>query len=70
MQRILFALCAAALTTLFAGMMLAVARRRAAAGGPPAIHASAAADYLWAVIPWLMISVCLIPAARRILAGH
>jgi len=70
MQRILFALCAAAFTALFAGMMLAVVRRRGAAGGPPAIHASAAADYLWAVIPWLMIIACVIPAARRILAGH
>ena len=51
-------------------MMLALARHRADAGGPPAFHSSAACEYLWAVIPWLMIIACVIPAARRILADH
>jgi len=51
-------------------MMLALARARAEAGGPPAFHSSAVSEYLWAVIPWLLIIACAIPAARRILADH
>ena len=67
MLRILLVLYGAIVAAELAGMMLAVARRRADAGGPPTFHASAVRDYLWVLIPWLMIIACLIPAARRIL---
>jgi len=70
MSRILLGLCVAAFGGLFAAMMLALVRRRADAAGPPTFHSHAAAEYLWAVVPWLMIIACALPAARRILAGH
>ena len=31
-------------------------------------RSAALAEYLWAIIPWLMILSCAIPAARQILA--
>jgi len=69
-MRFVFGVCVMIVAALFAGMMFALARRRADVSGPPAFHERAAVDYLWAVIPWLMIIACVVPAARRILASH
>ena len=69
-MRFVFWLFVTIVAALFAGMMFALAHRRADVSGPPAFHGSAALDYLWAVIPWLMIIACVIPAARRIFTSH
>jgi hypothetical protein len=32
-------------------------------------HPNAAAEYVWTVIPWLILALCLAPAVHRVLAA-
>jgi heme/copper-type cytochrome/quinol oxidase subunit 2 len=48
-------------------MLVAMRRHRARAAG--SAQAIAFAEYLWAVVPWLIVALCVTPAVQRILAA-
>jgi hypothetical protein len=54
---------------VFFTMLVATALHRATNGSDNIYRASAIAEYLWAVVPWLMMGACVFPAVRRIVAG-
>jgi heme/copper-type cytochrome/quinol oxidase subunit 2 len=55
-------------TLVFLSMLVAIALHRAARGPEDSYQSSAVAEYVWAVVPWLMMAVCVLPAVRRIVA--
>jgi heme/copper-type cytochrome/quinol oxidase subunit 2 len=48
-------------------MLVAMRRHRARAAS--LAQAIAAAEYLWVVVPWLIVALCVTPAVHRILAA-
>jgi heme/copper-type cytochrome/quinol oxidase subunit 2 len=60
---------AAIAALVFLIMLVATAMHRAAGGSENTYRASALAEYLWTVVPWLMMGACVAPAVRRIVAG-
>ena len=59
----------AALT--FLGALVAIAVHRSAHGpqDPDPWRSSALAEYLWAMVPWLIVAACVLPSVRRIVAS-
>jgi heme/copper-type cytochrome/quinol oxidase subunit 2 len=57
----------AALT--FLGTLVAIAVHRSANGPQDPWRGSALAEYLWAMVPWLMVAACVLPSVRRIVAS-
>jgi len=53
----------------FLSMLGSIAKHRAAARADDPWRDSALAEYLWAMVPWLMTAACLVPAVRRIIAS-
>jgi heme/copper-type cytochrome/quinol oxidase subunit 2 len=56
-------------TLVFVTMLVATALHRSAGGSENTYRISALAEYLWTVVPWLMMGACVLPAVRRIVAG-
>jgi heme/copper-type cytochrome/quinol oxidase subunit 2 len=54
-----------------AGVLVAmlVAMRRHRARAASSAQPIAAAEYLWVVVPWLIVVLCVTPAVHRILAA-
>ena len=53
---------------VFLSMLVATALHRSACGREGSHQSSAVAEYVWAVVPWLMMAACVLPAVRRIAA--
>jgi heme/copper-type cytochrome/quinol oxidase subunit 2 len=54
---------------VFLGMLGAIATHRSTAGSQGLRHHSAWSEYLWALVPWLMMAACVLPSVRRLLAS-
>jgi heme/copper-type cytochrome/quinol oxidase subunit 2 len=62
--------CAAIAAILFLTALATTALHRAQRRSEEAYRISALAEYLWIVVPWVMITACAYPAVRLIVAGH
>jgi heme/copper-type cytochrome/quinol oxidase subunit 2 len=65
---IILGVCGAIAAITFVTMLLSIARHRAQRSMPPA--GGALAEYVWATVPWLMVSACVTPAVRLVIAAH
>jgi heme/copper-type cytochrome/quinol oxidase subunit 2 len=68
MQLIALKALAAVAAFVFLSMLVAIALHRSARGAEDSYQSSAVAEYAWAVVPWLMMAACALPAVRRIAA--
>jgi heme/copper-type cytochrome/quinol oxidase subunit 2 len=55
---------------LFLVMLAGIARHRAQRRSEGANDVAAMSEYLWAVVPWVMLTACALPAVRLIVTGH
>jgi len=69
MQLIALEMCGAIAGLVFLSMMRTIARHRAQHPVGSACPTTAWAEYLWAVIPWVMIAACAVPTVRLIAAS-
>jgi heme/copper-type cytochrome/quinol oxidase subunit 2 len=67
---ILLKLCAGITALLFLVMLAGIARHRAKRRSEGANNVAAMSEYLWAVVPWVMLAACAFPAVRLIVTGH
>ena len=70
MRLILLQVCAGITALLFLVMLAGIARHRAQRRSEGANNVAAMSEYLWAVVPWMMLAACAFPAARLIVTGH
>ena len=70
MRLIALEVCAGVGALVFLTMLVATALHRSKRGSEGTYQCAALAEYLWAVVPWLMMAACVLPAARRIVAGN
>lgn len=54
---------------LFITTLIATAMWRSANGNETSLRSTALAEYLWALVPWVMMAVCVLPAVRLIVDG-
>jgi heme/copper-type cytochrome/quinol oxidase subunit 2 len=54
---------------VFVTMSVATAMHRPSRGSEVLRQGSALAEYLWTVVPWLIMAACVLPSVRRIVAG-
>jgi|HubBroStandDraft_5_1064220.scaffolds.fasta_scaffold692775_2 hypothetical protein len=52
----------------FLVMLRAIASHRTAPSADASLQGSAFSEYLWALVPWLMMAACVLPSVRRIVA--
>ena len=69
MQVIVLEVCAGVAALVFLTMFAAIALHRSAHGSQGPRQCAALTEYLWAVVPWLMMAACVLPAVRRIVAA-
>ena len=69
MRLIALEACGGVAALVFLTMLVATALHRSARGSEGTYQCAALAEYLWAVVPWLMMAACVLPAARRFVAG-
>jgi heme/copper-type cytochrome/quinol oxidase subunit 2 len=67
---ILLEVCAGIIAFIFLVMLAAIARHRAQRRAEGANNATAMSEYLWAVVPWVILTACALPAVRLIVTGH
>jgi heme/copper-type cytochrome/quinol oxidase subunit 2 len=67
---ILLEMCAGITALLFLVMLAGIARHRARRRTEGANDVAALSEYLWAVVPWVMLTACALPAVRLIVTGH
>jgi heme/copper-type cytochrome/quinol oxidase subunit 2 len=67
---ILLKLCAGITALLFVVMLAEIARHRAKRRSEGASNVAAMSEYLWAVVPWVMLAAGAFPAVRLIVTGH
>jgi hypothetical protein len=60
---------AAIAALVFVIMLVATAMHRAAGRSEDTHRTCALAEYLWTMVPWLMMGACVAPAVRRIVAA-
>ena len=70
MRLILLEVCAGIIAFIFLVMLAAIARHRAQRRSKGANNATAMSEYLWAVVPWVILTACALPAVRLIVTGH
>lgn len=70
MRLLLLQVCASITALLFLVMLAEIARHRAQRRTEGVHNAPAMSEYLWAVVPWVMLTVCALPAVRLIVTGH
>ena len=70
MRLILLEVCAGITALLFLVMLTGIARHRARRRCEGANSVAALSEYLWAVVPWVMLTACALPAVRLIVTGH
>jgi heme/copper-type cytochrome/quinol oxidase subunit 2 len=54
---------------VFLTTMVVTVMHRSTRAAEDSYQSSPLAEYLWAVVPWLIVAACVFPAARRIIAG-
>jgi heme/copper-type cytochrome/quinol oxidase subunit 2 len=69
MRLVALEVLAAVVALVFLALMVATALHRSARAAQALPQGSALAEYLWALVPWLMMAACVIPAVRRIVAA-
>ena len=69
MRLIVLEVCAGVAALVFLIMLVATALHRSARGSQGPYHCAALTEYLWAVVPWLMMAAGVLPAVRRMVAG-
>jgi hypothetical protein len=69
MRLVALEVCAGIGALVFLTMLVATALHRTARGAESTYRCAALAEYVWAVVPWLMMAACVLPAVRRIVAG-
>jgi heme/copper-type cytochrome/quinol oxidase subunit 2 len=67
---ILLEVCAGITALLFLVMLVQIARHRAQRRSEGANNVAVMSEYLWAVIPWVILTTCAFPAVRLILSRH
>jgi heme/copper-type cytochrome/quinol oxidase subunit 2 len=67
---ILLDVCAVITALLFLVMLGGIARHRAQRRSQGANNLAAMSEYLWAVVPWVILTACALPAVRLIVKGH
>jgi heme/copper-type cytochrome/quinol oxidase subunit 2 len=67
---ILLKVCAGITALLFLVMLAGIARHRAQRRSEGANNGAAMSEYLWAVVPWMILTACALPAVRLIVKGH
>ena len=70
MRFVALEVCACIAALLFLTTLIATAVHRAKRSSTDAHRTSALAEYLWSVIPWIMITAAALPAVRMIVAEH
>ena len=70
MRLILLEFCAGITALLFLVTLAAIARHRAQRRFEGANIPTAMSEYLWAVVPWVMLTACALPAVRLIATLH
>ena len=70
MRLILLEVCASITALIFLVMLGEIARHRALRRSEGANNARAMSEYLWAVVPWVILTACALPAARLIAIRH
>ena len=69
MRLIALEVFAAIAVLTFLGTLVSIAVHRSAHGPQDPWRHSALAEYLWAMVPWLMVAACVLPSVRRIVAS-
>ena len=70
MRLILLEFCAGIAALIFLVMLATIARHRAQRRSEGANNATAMSEYLWALVPWVILTVCALPAVRLIVTVH
>ena len=70
MRLILLEVCAGITALLFLVMLAEIARYRAQRRSEGLNNVPAMSEYLWSVVPWVMLTVSALPAVRLIVTGH
>lgn len=66
MRLILLQVCAAGTALLFLVMLTEIARHRAQQRSEGTDNPTAMSEYLWAAVPWVILTACALPAVRLI----
>ena len=69
MRLIVLEVCAGIVALLFVVMLVATASHRARVRAGGEYPVPALAEYLWAVVPWVIVAGSAFPAARLIVAA-
>jgi heme/copper-type cytochrome/quinol oxidase subunit 2 len=67
---ILLDFCVGTTALLFIVMLAEIARHRAQRRSEGTNNATAMSEYLWAVVPWVILTACALPAVRLIATLH
>jgi heme/copper-type cytochrome/quinol oxidase subunit 2 len=67
---ILLEVCAGIAALVFLVMLTGIARHRAQRRSEGAHNVTAMSEYLWATVPWVILTVCALPAVRLIATLH
>ena len=70
MRLILLEVCAGITALLFLVMLAGIARHRTQRRSEGANNVAAMSEYLWAVVPWVILTACALPAVRLIVTRH
>jgi heme/copper-type cytochrome/quinol oxidase subunit 2 len=70
MRLILLEFCVAITALLFLVMLAGVARHRGQRRSEGTNNGTAISEYLWAVVPWVILTACALPAVRLIATRH
>ena len=70
MRLIALEVCASIVALLFLVSLAAIAAHRARRRPQSVFPAASLTEYLWAVVPWVMVAVCALPAVWPILAAQ
>jgi heme/copper-type cytochrome/quinol oxidase subunit 2 len=66
MRLALLELCVGITALLFLVMLTEIVRHRARRCSEGASNTTAMSEYLWAMVPWVILTACALPAVRLI----
>ena len=69
MRLVVLEVLAVVAALVFLTMLAATAMHRSSFGPEDTYRRSALVEYLWTLVPWLMMAACVLPAVRRIVAA-
>jgi heme/copper-type cytochrome/quinol oxidase subunit 2 len=68
MRLIALEILAVVAVLVFLTTMVVTVMHRSARASEDSYQTSPLAEYLWAVVPWLIVAACVFPAVRQIIA--